>query len=150
MNVTVNAAAILAVFVDDPDRHVREYLLRKETGLSAGTVSEVLARLETAGSIARTDSGGVSGGPARVTYRLGDEAMQPTRREVTTARAARLIPGMDSSTAAAVHRHIDPDATCRRGGEWCVAHDARFLLGSDRCFRVRHGVRDRDDLPVAS
>lgn len=50
--------------------------LRKRTGLSSGTVPSVLARLETAGWLARREETGTPqqlGRPRRVFYRIADE-----------------------------------------------------------------------------
>ena len=99
--ITPNVDKVLSAFLESPDEDMWGYLIRQRTGLAPGRVYEVLARLERVGWVVRSEGGGVSEGPARVTYRLApnelstvrhERAAASLRRSRTEAAQARLRP----------------------------------------------------------
>lgn len=95
--VTANVDAVVREFLAAPQEPLWGYLIRQRTDLKAASVHEVLARIEQAGWVDRTDEQGPSGGRPRVTYRLNPDEVPSIRHELAVASLRR------SRTAASKH-----------------------------------------------
>lgn len=89
LRITAAVALMLRCFLDDVDRPRYGYELMTLTGFPSGKLYPILARLEKAGWIRRTQGPTLTGsGPARVHYRLVPEAVPVARQEVAALSAA--------------------------------------------------------------
>jgi PadR family transcriptional regulator, regulatory protein PadR len=92
IRVTLSVAAVMRVFLDEPDRQRYGYELMKATGFASGKLYPILARLERAKWIERLEpSSADSGGPPRVGYRISPDAVVEVRQEL--AAVLQMING---------------------------------------------------------
>src|SRR3954469_23697017 len=95
VRVTVAVATVLRLFVDDPTEARYGYDLMRQTGFPSGKLYPILARLESAGWLAKEREQvdpGDAGRPARRMYRITGAGLQQARLELA-ALHARLSPG---------------------------------------------------------
>ncbi|MEW1934457.1 helix-turn-helix transcriptional regulator [Rhodococcus sp. NPDC079359] len=86
VRITPNVQTVLSVFLDDLAEPQYGYSLMEQTDFSSGKIYTILARLESAGWLRRTEHDSrVSGGPPRVTYTVPPEVAPTVRRALAEA-----------------------------------------------------------------
>ena len=89
VRITVAVAALLRVFLDEPDATQYGYDLMRRTGYPSGKLYPILARLESAGWLVKEQElidPASAGRPARRTYRLTAEGARRAHLELAELR----------------------------------------------------------------
>lgn len=98
LDITPKMAAVLKVFLEDPDQPRYGFELMKLTGMASGSLYPMLARLEAAGWLARGKEDidpRAAGRPARTNYTITGAAVSAARIQLAelSERFRPPVPG---------------------------------------------------------